>query len=50
MQGLLFKPTLWTRKLFHLTTGFWTGKGQFEETQHEHDVLANALLLTYQKK
>ena len=25
-------------------------KGQFEETQHEHDVSANVLLLTYQKK
>ena len=27
----------------------WTGKGQFEEAQHDHDVSANVLILTYQK-
>ena len=26
-----------------------TGKGQFEETRHDHDVSSNVLLLTYQK-
>ena len=28
----------------------WTGQGQFQETQHDHDVSANVLLLMYQKK
>ena len=28
----------------------WTGKGQFEETQHDHDVLANVLLFLQRAK